>query len=42
MGCKIYYITFLSREENFVSQKMFLRKEGFNVAEIITTSSYFN
>ena len=39
MGYKIYYKTFLSRKENCVLQKLFLWKEGFNVAEIIITSN---
>ena len=41
MGCKIKYITFLSREKNFVLQKMILWKEGFNMAKIIITSNKF-
>ena len=36
MGYKIWYKTFLSRKENCVLQKMFLWKEGVNVAAFDT------
>ena len=41
MGYKIWIKTFLSRKENCILQKMFLWKEGFNVAEIIIISNLF-